>query len=162
MARRPGTDTDAIAAHNVGLVTGSARAACLQAGRERARTKTCPRHSPATQAPHSIRSEPRINSDRLAKIVGTDWGWYTTVSDSRLIDLGAAAMTSRTWASRSETVCAAASSEPTSLSRATTLASSGPRQNRPTLPWYELPEVSLAERGSGRGPHTLRAGGRRG
>jgi hypothetical protein len=84
--------------------------------------------------------KPGINRERLAKIVGTDWGWYTTVSDNlakaaarlQSMDLDHAAVLAaeQRLAEIRETIAAA----PKSL-RWRARARVGRR-----IPWYDLPE----------------------
>ncbi|MGO8959054.1 MAG: hypothetical protein ACLQFR_17050 [Streptosporangiaceae bacterium] len=85
-------------------------------------------------------SEPGINRDRLAKIVGTDWGWYTTVSDNlakvatRLNDVGLDDAVARTVSERLAQVREVMATAPKSL-KWRARARIGRR-----LPWYDLPE----------------------
>jgi hypothetical protein len=83
---------------------------------------------------------PGINRERLAKVVGTDWGWYTTVSDNltkvgtRLpsidLDHAAALTVEQRLADLRDTIATA----PKSL-RWRARARVGRR-----IPWYDLPE----------------------
>jgi hypothetical protein len=83
---------------------------------------------------------PGINRERLAKVVGTDWGWYTTVSDNlarvaaRLpsidLDHAAARAVEQRLAEVQETIANA----PKSL-KWRARARVGRR-----IPWYDLPE----------------------
>jgi Uncharacterised nucleotidyltransferase len=85
-------------------------------------------------------NKPGINRERLTKIVGTDWGWYTTVSDNlakaavrlQSIDLDHAAVLTveQRLADLRDTIAAA----PKSL-RWRARARVGRR-----IPWYDLPE----------------------
>jgi hypothetical protein len=84
--------------------------------------------------------KPGINRERLAKVVGTDWGWYTTVSDNlakvaarlQSIDLDHAAVLAveQRLAEVRDTIATA----PRSL-RWRARARVGRR-----VPWYDLPE----------------------
>lgn len=84
--------------------------------------------------------EPGINRERLAKVVGTDWGWYTTVSDNlakvaaRLqstdLDRAAVLAVEQRLADVRETIATA----PKSL-KWRARARLGRR-----VPWYDLPE----------------------
>jgi hypothetical protein len=85
-------------------------------------------------------SEPGINRERLAKVVGSDWGWFTTVSDNlgkvagRLPTVGldeAAEQTVSTRLAELDDLLAAA---PKSL-KWRARARIGRR-----VPWYDLPE----------------------
>jgi Uncharacterised nucleotidyltransferase len=84
--------------------------------------------------------EPGINGDRLAKVVGNDWGWYTTVTDNlarvaeRLETVGLGEPDIRTVSSRLTQVSEVMTGAPKSL-RWRARARIGRR-----LPWYELPE----------------------
>jgi hypothetical protein len=84
--------------------------------------------------------EPGLNRERLARIIGTDWGWFTSVSDNlasvaaRLPTIGLDEVSERTVSERLaelEDVLAAA---PKSL-KWRARARIGRR-----VPWYDLPE----------------------
>jgi Uncharacterised nucleotidyltransferase len=84
--------------------------------------------------------EPGINSERLAKVVGSDWGWFTTVSDNlvkvaaRLETVGLDEPDTQTVSSRLAQVEEVMAGAPKSL-KWRARARIGRR-----MPWYDLPE----------------------
>lgn len=90
--------------------------------------------------PVSSGSEPGINRERLAKIVGSDWGWYTTVSDNltkvaaRLVTVGLSDDAAQVVSERLALVSEAMTAAPKTI-RWRARARLGRR-----APWYELPE----------------------
>jgi hypothetical protein len=84
--------------------------------------------------------EPGINRERLAKVVGADWGWFTTVSDNlakvaaRLPTTGLDEASEHTVAQRLRQVQEVLASAPKTL-KWRARARIGRR-----LPWYDLPE----------------------
>lgn len=85
-------------------------------------------------------SQSGINRERLVRVVGTDWGWYTTVSDNlvkvakRLTTVGLDQAARQLVAGRLAEVCEAMESAPKSL-KWRARARIGRR-----VPWYDLPE----------------------
>lgn len=85
-------------------------------------------------------SEPGINREQLAKIVGADWGWFTTVSDnlakvaSRLLTVGLDDAATQTVSGRLHQVREVMDATPKSI-KWRARARIGRR-----LPWYDLPE----------------------
>jgi hypothetical protein len=84
--------------------------------------------------------EPGINRERLARTVGTDWGWFTTVSDNlakvaaRLPTVGLDEASERTVTERLAQLHEVLLAAPKSL-KWRARARVGRR-----LPWYDLPE----------------------
>ncbi len=84
--------------------------------------------------------DPGIHRERLAKVVGADWGWYTTVSDNlakvsaRLQTVGLDHAATQTVAGRLAQLGEVMTAAPKSL-RWKARARIGRR-----LPWYDLPE----------------------
>ena len=84
--------------------------------------------------------EPGINSERLAKVVGSDWGWFTTVSDNlakvaaRLETAGLDEPDAQTVSSRLAQVEEVMTDAPKSI-KWRARARIGRR-----MPWYDLPE----------------------
>ena len=84
--------------------------------------------------------EPGISSERLAKVVGNDWGWFTTVADNldkvaaRLQTVGLEEADAQTVSARLAEVNEVMATAPKSI-RWRARARIGRR-----LPWYDLPE----------------------
>ena len=90
--------------------------------------------------PITSSSEPGINRERLAKVVGADWGWFTTVSDNlakvaaRLQTIGLDDAAKQTVTQRLDQLHEVMATAPKTL-KWRARAKIGRR-----LPWYDLPE----------------------
>jgi hypothetical protein len=90
--------------------------------------------------PVSAGDAPGINRERLARVVGSDWGWHTTLSDNlakvagRLPAIGLGSADTQTVTQRIAQVSEILAGAPKSL-KWRARAKIGRR-----VPWYELPE----------------------
>ena len=90
--------------------------------------------------PIATGSEPGINRERLTKVVGADWGWFTTVSDNlakvsaRLQTVGLDDADKQTVSQRLAQLHDVMAAAPKTL-KWKARARIGRR-----LPWYDLPE----------------------